>query len=648
MKKENSTDVLFFGPIPIAVDELLGSLPYLKGQCTSFGIMSRFIDTNQKLYSFCDSDSRYAYVVEQIQTNKFDSYEVQRLMSLLFDEILTLAPKIIGVSLLSNQNINFALFLLRFINENFPHIKIIIGGKGCISQFPQSEEIFYEYCFMNNLVDEYEKHDGIEKILTMLGLEFDPMREFTPCYSDFDLEKYRWQNKKKISYVTSRGCVRRCEFCDIPNSWPIYTWEPAEKIIKQLIEIYQTTKINHVNFVDSLVNGNLKNFTRMLELMYEAMLRGDLPDDFSWSGTYIIRPINEKIYHLHDLIAKTNGHGLTVGVETGSERIRIDEMNKRFKNQDLIDELTNFSKLGITCNLLFFPSWYSETRDDLNETIKLFEQLQPFNKDQTIHSISLGESGFVLVEGTPVYNKIDQLDIIKGPHPKLWHCKNNPSLNYWESLERRFILQKKAIELGYELSLETMFLDHVYYFIKNNKKMIVDYIGLPMFSLNYEFEQDNEIFVSMTIVNTSQSEKTFKINEISKEFKLDYGVHHIEFEASSDVLTFEIKGIEYLEGNIRNWENGETYSENQLFIEKLFINGIDMTLSNFHQFIDFQFQKNHENRNPRSLLSNCNMTFLFENRATTKLMEAKRYNSYNDIIKKTENLINYIKTIKNA
>jgi radical SAM superfamily enzyme YgiQ (UPF0313 family) len=147
-----------------------------------------------------------------------------------------LNPKVIGVSLFSSKNISFSLILLKFIRENFKNIKVIIGGKGCTGNVLPHNKKFHEYCVENLLVDEVELGDSIDKIRNLLNNNTSPSGDFIPDFSDYNLDKYHWVGNKKLPLLTSRGCVRKCEFCDVPFKWPTYTWEEAEIVVEQLVK----------------------------------------------------------------------------------------------------------------------------------------------------------------------------------------------------------------------------------------------------------------------------------------------------------------------------------------------------------------------------------------------------------------------------
>ena len=79
-----------------------------------------------------------------------------------------------------------------------------------------------------------------------------------PDYSD-NLESFDYGSL----YITgSRGCVRKCTFCDVGLLWFKYRWVDGEVLGKQVIELSKKHKIKNVAFSDSLVNGSMSHLEK--------------------------------------------------------------------------------------------------------------------------------------------------------------------------------------------------------------------------------------------------------------------------------------------------------------------------------------------------------------------------------------------------
>ena len=80
----------------------------------------------------------------------------------------------------------------------------------------------------------------------------------------FDLKKY-----DEIHLSGSRGCVRKCTFCNVPLLWPKFTSKTGERIAQELIYYYETFDVKRFVMVDSLVNGNHKVFVNFITILSE-------------------------------------------------------------------------------------------------------------------------------------------------------------------------------------------------------------------------------------------------------------------------------------------------------------------------------------------------------------------------------------------
>ena len=589
-------DVLFIGPVPTSLNEVGAAGPYLLGECRAHGLTARYLDANMHLFNLCmRNPDLYNAKVEALVSNKYDE-TVNQLLDWINNHIEELRPKVLGVNVFSSISHNFAAAVI------MQHPKVIIGGVGANRLFSDRGKSFAEH--FKDLIVGHQTNDGISEILKYLKHD-QPRGEFTPDYTCYDLDQYCWDNGKRLPMMTSRGCVRRCSFCDVPSHWPTFTWQDPKDVVRQMIAVHKDTSVKVISFNDSLVNGNLKNFETLLESIHDAMECGQLPKDFTWSGTYIIRRNSQRLSRIHELMGKTNARGMTVGIESGSDKIRF-EMEKKFTNDDLAEELAGFAANGVTANLLFFPSWPTETEADFDDTLALLTRLSPLSDKGTIDTLGLGQLGFMLLDGTPIWERKSEIGLREGPNNMLWTCDTNPDLTFWKRVERRHRLQRHALALGYKLTHESMFQSHAYHFLKNNKDTIKSSAGICDF---HEVNDSiGELRLRMTVINNSRSIKHIRCPETDQQWTLDHGIHEIAIDSLGSIH-LDFTGIDFDSNHIRLFDNGEIYSNDQLFIESIFLNGIDVTLTGFREVMPITFQDpaimELTNRNPRAIIGDA-------------------------------------------
>jgi hypothetical protein len=206
-------------------------------------------------------------------------------------------------------------------------------------------------------------------------------------YSDYDLTKYVFYDKSTVQITGSRGCVRRCTFCDVYQKWPKYRWRSGQSIANEIIKLHQTHSVKNFFFTDSLINGNMKSFMEMCEILAEYRQSNDT--EITWGGQFIVRKIKSLPADYFTLMGQSGAYNLTVGVESGSDRVR-EHIKKGFTNQDLDFHMQEFSRHNITCSFLMMIGYPTETKEDFEQTLDMLARYHKYVADGTIMGITLG------------------------------------------------------------------------------------------------------------------------------------------------------------------------------------------------------------------------------------------------------------------
>jgi len=187
-------------------------------------------------------------------------------------------------------------------------------------------------------------------------------------FSGLPLKDY--DDSRHIPFMASRGCVQRCAFCSSRTFWPGYRAMSGERMFKEF-EFHKKTQgrvnsdFGHIDFLDLLVNGNMKSLGTFCDLMGKAKL------NIYWSANMIIRPEMTP-----DIIRKMKEAGcehVIFGIESGSQRV-LNLMKKHYQIQDADRIIRWLHKAGIlvTCNFMFgFPG---ETEEDFKETFDFIKR----------------------------------------------------------------------------------------------------------------------------------------------------------------------------------------------------------------------------------------------------------------------------------
>jgi len=224
-----------------------------------------------------------------------------------------------------------------------------------------------------------------------------------PDYSDYNMDLYE---NKSIGIVGSRGCVRRCTFCDIHEHWKKYQWRTAEDIFEEIIWHYKKTKVRKFKFQDSLINGNQIEFRKLMKLL--AKHNKENPDEqLKWSSFFIFRPQTQMPEQDWIDISKSASN-LTVGIEAINEEVRF-HMGKKFTNKDMHYCFDMCAKYKIPCHMLLIVGYVTDTEQTHEETMQWFEQNKHYSSNP-ISGVSLGGTLGIL-PGTEIYRRKEELGI---------------------------------------------------------------------------------------------------------------------------------------------------------------------------------------------------------------------------------------------
>jgi radical SAM superfamily enzyme YgiQ (UPF0313 family) len=285
-------------------------------------------------------------------------------------------------------------------------------------------------------------------------------------------------NEPTIPITGSKGCVRKCTFCDIPVLWPKFKFRSGDHIAQEMIYLYQRHGVKKFYMSDSLVNGSLAAFHDFISVLAQHNTAN--PDNaIKWVGQYITRPrsnvLDDKYY---DLLKLSGGEGLTSGVESGSDAVRA-HMKKQFTTEDIDHELAEFDRRGIVCVLLFFSCYPTETWEDFLDTVNMFIRYQQYCASGTVYKITLGIP-YTHHPQTPLWNMQKEIGLnFNRGSDILWLLETNPELTFFERCRRRLILQEVATALGLPMSRNTPELNQLIDSIKLHRRAIDKFFGVP-------------------------------------------------------------------------------------------------------------------------------------------------------------------------
>jgi radical SAM superfamily enzyme YgiQ (UPF0313 family) len=442
------------------------ALPILKGSLELHGIETKIQDFNVDVYerfssdeikeleNFC-SDSTYVNhsIIKKIR--KFYRYVIKKY-------IKDFSPDVIGISLFSFFMQRTAELFCLEIKKYNPDCKIFMGGSG-VTRFlvkgqtdDWSKHIISKGIADNVIIGEGENAvvefckkqiKGINIVKQFKDLE----RNFIPNFSGIDLSKYNTnfstdftKNGPVVPITGSRGCVRKCSFCNVESIWPEFVFRPAEKIVDEIEEYVKKSGVRKFKFTDSLINGSSSNWR---EFNREIIRRGL---DIEYTGQFIAKPRGQTLDSDYDIAKQAGLSKAYIGIESGSEAVR-NHMKKKFDNISLFETIENLSIRGIKQTWMIITGYPTETDQDFEDTLTLLRKYKNFGTIITTSFVS-----FVLIPDSPIawQDKYKDLEFYN-EHPRnesmenFWICKANPSLTYQARLKRYYKVIETAIQCGY-------------------------------------------------------------------------------------------------------------------------------------------------------------------------------------------------------
>ena len=369
------------------------------------------------------------------------------------NEILKYQPTCVGLSLFSHHSQVFTKWLAASLKTAEPGIKIIIGGAGMHNHIAANRSFFCEDVIKLGIVDDYISGDADKSIIeyfkgntsyyginTVSWLQDNDMGLLPmPNYSNYNMDQY---DNKCIPLMDSRGCVKNCEFCDIVEYWQKFNFRSAESIFNEILSQIETYNIRHIAFRNSLINGNLKEFKKLLVLIADYNRGLPREHQISWGSYFIVRQASQHPPEMWQLL-KENNAKLYLGIESLIERVRHG-MGKTFDNAALTYHLQQAQHFDIKLFLLIIVGYPTETLEDYEATKQWFRDNACYAS--TVYQVGLSLAA--VLPNTTLARKAKEYNIVVGNIPSVWSIPDS-NITPKMRLDHLQELNKIADELNY-------------------------------------------------------------------------------------------------------------------------------------------------------------------------------------------------------
>jgi hypothetical protein len=381
------------------------------------------------------------------------------------------------------------------LKKRLPHTKFAVGGSN-IQNGWHVPQPYYDYVVNGEgeetilrILDEVER--GVSHESTLLIKQPEDQRLSInelplPDYSDIDFNLYEIPNG--VNSELSRGCTAKCVFCEETHFYK-YRQRSHADALREIEHLYHTKGTDVVWFIDSLVNGSLKELRAFCKGVIERGLK------IKWTGYARCDGRMDREYY-QDL-ADSGCVMLNYGIESGSQKV-LNDMNKGITIEEIEQNLKHGKETGVWAATNWIVGFPTETYDDFARTMTFIWR----NRNMNINNIGAG-TGYGL-----------GLETIVGQNFERYNVLDSKYMGHWITRDFKF----GGTHLMVRVKSFNIFLDHL---LSKNK-------------VSYPFRQNlrNTHYVIQFDDPTIQNEVEFE--------EFDYRIIHTKINPFADSLVNEI------------------------------------------------------------------------------------------------------------
>lgn len=263
---------------------------------------------------------------------------------------------------------------------SIPHIDMICVGEG--------EDVI---CELLARLEEKQNLEGVKGlwfkkdgaiVKNEVGSLKENLDEYPfPDRELFDFQRYLKARDGVMDVIAGRGCPYSCTYCINPYLQGLYKGKGSfirkrsvENVVSEIAQILKQYQIKGVAFHDDIFTIS-KAWLREFADVY----RKDIGLPFTCSA----RPesVDEETVAL---LKKANCISISIGIESGNERIRREVLHRPLTDQAIINAFDLAREAGISTysyNMIGVPY---ETREDIEKSIELNRKVRPSSLQVTV------------------------------------------------------------------------------------------------------------------------------------------------------------------------------------------------------------------------------------------------------------------------
>lgn len=226
---------------------------------------------------------------------------------------------------------------------------------------------------------------------------------------------------RTLNYVSSQGCVYKCRFCYELTYNRKYSAIDAESLLDEIESLKLRFDITGVKFYDADWFINLKRAAAFCRGLIERQIK------IKWAASINPNDIlkaRDREPELMRLLSESGCTRLLMGVESGSDRVLNEIVEKEITREQIFDVASEISRNGILGSYTFIVGFPGETESEQEETYELIERLRLLHPqpETRVHI-------FAPYPGTPLYEKAISYGFVPPTSLEAWS-----RYDYYDSL----------------------------------------------------------------------------------------------------------------------------------------------------------------------------------------------------------------------
>ncbi|MDR2086355.1 MAG: B12-binding domain-containing radical SAM protein [Dysgonamonadaceae bacterium] len=418
---------------------------------------------------------------------------------LLKQKIENFHPEIVAFTAVFSE-FEFIWKVASEVKYSFTELFLIVGGVH-ITLNPDEKylSLFDAICIgegeypMLELLQRMERNESIDNIQnlwvkTPAGIVKNPVRPFIPNPDDLEFS-YRtmWQEWilepcTKPTVLLGRGCPFNCTYCcnhKLRKSSPgkYVRMRSPSNILLEIKELYQNMpNISEIYLEVETIAADLQWLKKLCDKLEMFGKENDFKIKF---GTNLRIFPNMDVESVFDMFKRAGIVSVTIGLESGSYRIRKEILNRDYSNELLLETARIAKERHVDVALFNMVGLPTETPLEFSETLKMNQLIQPI-----FHATSI----FFPYPGTRLAELCAEMNLL----PKHIHTEDERQL----AVMNLPGFSKKQIQKSFDS------FHYNVYKIRKNKSLIHLFIYYSMCFLGHNFYANLKIALIRLLYRT--------------------------------------------------------------------------------------------------------------------------------------------------